>query len=135
MGAHTRLGDAQRAGEVVAALAAWSGPEQTEVLDAGRVRQGLEELGDPLSLVTCDGSIERRIGVGVLGPYGRSRSGHQLSGEDALDRYRFVRGVRAVGLHPGEIREIIALRDGGETPCGFVVDLIGLVCQAIDGGA
>lgn len=62
--------------------------------------------------------------VGVLRPEQRSESGYRLYGADALDRYRFVRAAQAVGLRLGEIREILALRDRGETPCGFVVELI-----------
>ena len=40
--------------------------------------------------------------------------------------------AQAVGLRLGEIREIFALRDGGETPCGFVVDLIGRRAAELD---
>ena len=70
--------------------------------------------------------------VGVLRPTERSESGYRLYGEEALDRYRFVRAAQAVGLHLGEIREIIALRDQGSTPCGFVVDLIGRRAAELD---
>ena len=70
--------------------------------------------------------------IGVLRPAERSESGYRLYGVDALDRYRFVRAAQAVGLRLGEIREIIALRDGGETPCGFVVDLIGRRAAELD---
>ena len=70
--------------------------------------------------------------VGVLRPEERSESGYRLYREDALDRYRFVRAAQAVGLRLGEIREIIALRDRGETPCGFVVDLIGHRAAELD---
>jgi DNA-binding transcriptional MerR regulator len=70
--------------------------------------------------------------IGVLRPEERSESGYRLYGEGALDRYRFVRAAQAVGLRLGEIREIIALRDRGETPCGFVVDLIGRRAAELD---
>jgi DNA-binding transcriptional MerR regulator len=70
--------------------------------------------------------------IGVLRPAERSESGYRLYGEDALDRYRFVRAAQAVGLRLGEIREVIALRDRGETPCGFVVDLIGRRAAELD---
>jgi len=70
--------------------------------------------------------------IGVLRPEERSESGYRLYGEDALDRYRFVRAAQAVGLRLGEIREIIALREGGETPCAFVVDLIGRRAAELD---
>jgi MerR family copper efflux transcriptional regulator len=70
--------------------------------------------------------------VGVLCPDERSESGYRLYGEDAVDRYRFVRAAQAVGLRLGEIREIIALRDRGEAPCGLVVDLIGRRASELD---
>ena len=70
--------------------------------------------------------------VGVLRPPERSESGYRLYGEAALDRYRFVRAAQAVGLRLGEIREILGLRDRGETPCGFVVDLIGRRAAELD---
>jgi MerR family copper efflux transcriptional regulator len=70
--------------------------------------------------------------VGVLCPQQRSGSGYRLYGEDALDRYRFVRAAQAVGLRLGEIRQIIALRDRGEAPCGFVVELIGRRASELD---
>lgn len=70
--------------------------------------------------------------VGVLRPEKRSESGYRLYGEDALDRYRFVRAAQAVGLRLGEIREILALRDRGETPCGLVVELIGRRAAELD---
>ena len=62
--------------------------------------------------------------VGVLSPSERSASGYRLYGEDALDRYRFVSAAQAAGLRLGEIREVIGLRDRGETPCRFVAELI-----------
>lgn len=70
--------------------------------------------------------------IGVLAPAQRSEAGYRLYGEDALDRYRFVRAAQAVGLSLGEIREIIALRDRGEAPCGFVVELIGRRAAELD---
>ncbi len=68
--------------------------------------------------------------IGVLVPVARTASGYRLYGEDALGRYRFVRAAQAVGLRLGEIREIIALRDRGEIPCSFVVDLV--ACRAAE---
>jgi DNA-binding transcriptional MerR regulator len=37
-------------------------------------------------------------GVGVLRAQERAPSGYRLYGEDALDRYRFIRAARAVGF-------------------------------------
>lgn len=70
--------------------------------------------------------------IGVLRPQERSDSGYRLYGEEALDRFRFVRTAQAVGLRLGEIRQIVALRDRGETPCAFVADLIGRRAAQLD---
>ncbi|MHB1510927.1 MAG: heavy metal-responsive transcriptional regulator [Acidimicrobiales bacterium] len=70
--------------------------------------------------------------IGLLPPAERTDAGYRLYGEDALDRYRFIRAAQAVGLSLGEIREIIALRDGGDAPCTFVVELIGRRAAELD---
>ena len=62
--------------------------------------------------------------IGVLHPPRRSTSGYRDYEDSALDRLAFVRAAQAVGLSLGEIRSILALRDGGETPCGHVLDLL-----------
>lgn len=62
--------------------------------------------------------------IGVLAPAGRSESGYREFDDAVVERLAFIRSARAVGLTLGEIRGIVALRDGGETPCGHVLDLL-----------
>lgn len=62
--------------------------------------------------------------IGVLPPPERSPSGYRNYTPEAVERLRFVRSAQAVGLTLGEIREILAYRDRGETPCAHVVELI-----------
>jgi DNA-binding transcriptional MerR regulator len=62
--------------------------------------------------------------IGVLAPPARTPSGYRDYQPDAIDRLAFVRAGQSVGLTLGEIREIVALRDRGETPCGHVAELI-----------
>ncbi len=62
--------------------------------------------------------------IGILRPATRTGSGYRLYDPDALTQVAFVRAAQAVGLTLGEIREIIALRDRGEVPCGHVLELI-----------
>lgn len=62
--------------------------------------------------------------IGVIPPPRRSPSGYRQFDQAALDRLAFVRAARAVGLSLGEIRGVVALRDGGETPCAYVVELL-----------
>lgn len=62
--------------------------------------------------------------VGVLAPPARTPSGYRDYDETVLDRLTFVRAAQSVGLTLGEIREIVALRDRGETPCAHVAGLL-----------
>jgi DNA-binding transcriptional MerR regulator len=62
--------------------------------------------------------------VGVLPGTERTESGYRLYSGDELGRLAFVRAAQAVGLTLGEIREIVAFRDRGETPCGHVLALV-----------
>lgn len=62
--------------------------------------------------------------IGVLPAAERTESGYRDYGEGALRRVAFVRSAQAVGLTLGEIREVIAFRDRGESPCSHVLALL-----------
>lgn len=62
--------------------------------------------------------------IALIRPPSRSPSGYRDYDDSALDRLAFVRAAQAVGLSLGEIRSVLALRDGGDTPCGHVLDLL-----------
>lgn len=62
--------------------------------------------------------------IGVLAPPARTASGYRDYDTGVVDRLAFVRAAQSVGLTLGEIREVVALRDRGETPCGHVAELI-----------
>lgn len=62
--------------------------------------------------------------IGVLPVPSRSPSGYRDYRPDALDRLGFIRAGQAVGLSLGEIRQVVALRDRGETPCDHVYRLL-----------
>ncbi len=70
--------------------------------------------------------------IGVLAPPERTPSGYREYDTGALDRLAFVRAAQSVGLTLGEIREIVALRDRGETPCEHVAELIERRAQEIE---
>lgn len=81
------------------------------------------------------GEVARRCGlsvktvryyedIGVLDAPRRTTSGYRDYDATVLDRLAFVRSAQTVGLTLGEIREIIAFRARGETPCAHVADLI-----------
>lgn len=62
--------------------------------------------------------------IGVLAPAARTPSGYRDYDDPAIDRLAFVRAAQAVGLTLGEIRQVVALRERGETPCAHVVALV-----------
>ncbi|MHB8262346.1 MAG: heavy metal-responsive transcriptional regulator [Acidimicrobiales bacterium] len=62
--------------------------------------------------------------AGILPVPSRQANGYRSYSHDTLDKLRFIRSAQAIGLALGEIREIMALRDGGQVPCAYVLDLI-----------
>lgn len=63
-------------------------------------------------------------GIRLMPPPPRTASGYRDYGPDALSRLGFIRAAQSVGLTLGEIREIVAFRERGETPCLHVASLI-----------
>src|SRR5918911_197322 len=81
------------------------------------------------------GELARRSGIastalryyekaGLLPPARRTPSGYRAYDATALQRLVFIRAAQAVGLSLPEIRDVIAIRDGGTAPCSHVVGLI-----------
>jgi DNA-binding transcriptional MerR regulator len=62
--------------------------------------------------------------IGLLPAPKRSASGYRDYRPDVLDRLGFIRAGQAIGLSLGEIRQVVALRDRGETPCDHVYRLL-----------
>jgi MerR family transcriptional regulator, copper efflux regulator len=62
--------------------------------------------------------------IGLLPAPSRSPSGYRDYRPDVLDRLGFIRAGQAVGLSLGEIRQVVALRDRGDTPCDHVFRLL-----------
>lgn len=89
------------------------------------------------------GELARRSGVsektlryyediGLIDKPPRTQNGYRDYAGDVVDRLRFVRSSQAIGLTLAEIREVIGLRDRGETPCAHVVDLLRRHTDEID---
>ncbi len=70
--------------------------------------------------------------AGVLPPPARGANGYRLYGPDAVDILRFVRQAQGLGLSLGEIREIVAIRQGGRPPCGHVYRLLQVKAAELD---
>ncbi|CAN5351124.1 heavy metal-responsive transcriptional regulator [soil metagenome] len=61
---------------------------------------------------------------GLLPPARRSDAGYRLYSGDDLDVLHFIRRAKALGLHLGEVGEILDLQRGGEQPCDRVLGLL-----------
>ncbi len=62
--------------------------------------------------------------VGLLPRPERTSSGYRQYANATIERLRFIRSAQTVGFGLGEIKEILDLRDRGETPCNHVRGLI-----------
>ena len=63
--------------------------------------------------------------AGVLPEPARTPSGYRDYGPEFLDRLGFIRRAQAAGLSLRQIRQILAIHDRGEAPCGHVRDVLG----------
>jgi len=81
------------------------------------------------------GEIAERVGIdtptirfyeaeGVLPEPARTEAGYRSYTETDVDRLRFIKQARALGLSLAEIREIAAARDAGSPPCSYVRRLL-----------
>jgi len=70
--------------------------------------------------------------IGVLPAPSRSPSGYRDYRPDVLDRLGFIRAGQALGLSLGQIRQVVALRDRGETPCDHVYRLLQRRTEELD---
>ncbi|HEX7321556.1 MAG TPA: heavy metal-responsive transcriptional regulator [Mycobacterium sp.] len=57
---------------------------------------------------------------GLLPPPARTSSGYRDYGPEVVDRIRFVHRGQAAGLTLQKVRQILAIHDRGEVPCGHV---------------
>ena len=61
--------------------------------------------------------------VGLMPSPPRSAGGHRVYGQTHLKRLAFVRRCRELGFNLEEIRDFLALVDGGKYTCGEVLQL------------
>jgi DNA-binding transcriptional MerR regulator len=61
---------------------------------------------------------------GLLPPPARSASGYRDYGPEIADRLRFIHRGQAAGLTLQKVRQILAIHDRGEAPCGHVRQLL-----------
>lgn len=62
--------------------------------------------------------------AGVLPSPERADNGYRLYDREDIRRLRFVRNARSLDFSLDDLREILALRDQGEAPCRYVIQLL-----------
>lgn len=58
--------------------------------------------------------------AGLLPAPARTRSGYRDYGPEIADRLRFIHRAQAAGLSLAKVRQILAIHDRGDQPCGHV---------------
>ncbi|MDR7553935.1 MAG: MerR family transcriptional regulator [Armatimonadota bacterium] len=61
---------------------------------------------------------------GILPPARRAENRYRVYGEDAADMLRFIKQATGLGLTLAEIKDILAIRQGGRPPCTHVHQLL-----------
>jgi DNA-binding transcriptional MerR regulator len=61
--------------------------------------------------------------IGLLPEPDRTDAGYRVYDEEDLDRLAFIRRAQQLGLSLDEIGEILGLREGGDRPCGYVLEV------------
>lgn len=61
--------------------------------------------------------------IGLLPPAPRTTGGYRDYDAADIDRVAFIRRAQQLGLSLDEIREILDLRERGQRPCGYVLDV------------
>ena len=90
------------------------------------------------------GELADRIGVtrkairfyerlGLLPDPERTPSGYRSYEEVDAERLVFIKTAQRLGLSLDEIKEIIAFRDRGEQPCGYVAEVLQRQVTDLDG--
>ncbi|MTV26437.1 heavy metal-responsive transcriptional regulator [Nitriliruptoraceae bacterium ZYF776] len=62
--------------------------------------------------------------IGLIPETRRTSSGYRDYGPDEIGRLHFVRAAQRLGLSLDEVGEVLAFRENGEQPCGFVLDTV-----------
>lgn len=80
------------------------------------------EIADKVGVATS--AIRFYEEAGLLPEPERTPSGYRDYDPSVIDRLGFIRAGQAAGLTLKELREVLGIRDRGETPCSHVATLI-----------
>ena len=62
--------------------------------------------------------------AGLLPAPARTPAGYRDYGPEFVDRLEFVRRAQSAGLSLREVRQVLAIADRGDAPCGHVVSIL-----------
>ena len=83
------------------------------------------KIGELAMLVGTDApTIRYYEAEAVIPEPARTQAGYRTYDASDVDRLRFIKQARALGLSLAEIREIVSARDEGSPPCAFVRRLL-----------
>ena len=83
------------------------------------------EIGEVAKLSnTSAKTIRFYENAGLLPPPARTASGYRDYGPEVVDRLRFIHRGQAAGLTLQKVRQILAIHDRGEVPCGHVQQVL-----------
>lgn len=88
------------------------------------------ELADRIGVTTK--SIRFYESIGLLPEPTRTSSGYRDYADSDTERLTFIKTAQRLGLSLDEIREIIAFRDRGQPPCGYVSELLARQVRQLD---
>lgn len=88
------------------------------------------ELGERLGVNPK--TIRYYESIGLLPEPPRSASGYRVYEEGDAERLGFIKAAQRLGLALDEVREILALREGGQAPCAYVRSVISREVADVD---
>ena len=70
------------------------------------------------------GNLRYYSDLGVLNPVKRGDNGYRYYNLNASQQVEFIKKAQAIGFTLEEIKQILDVRDRGETPCDLVIHLL-----------
>lgn len=70
--------------------------------------------------------------IGLLPAAARAENGYRIYSRDDVDRLQFIQRAKALDFSLEEIKEILGLRERGETPCAYVINQIGAKINEVE---
>lgn len=100
-----------------------NGPIAAKQLKIGEVSK-LTGVGvEALRFYEKSGLLERPV---------RTYSGYRLYGENVVERIAFIKKAQVLGFTLDEIRQLIAHKQAGESPCAEVREIVGTRLEELD---